>query len=73
MRATIKTYSTNATIFYGEEGTWLDVNYDFPECFETQEEEREWIDDQIKGFCGTAENYEDIVLELEIQLDRFRK
>lgn len=71
MRATIKTYPTNATVFYGDKTISIDYDFQDPTFFESKEEVREWIDDQLTEIRD-AENYEDIVLSLEIELDKYR-
>lgn len=71
MRATVKTYPTNATVFYGDKTISIDYDFQDPTFFESKEEVREWIDDQLTEIRD-AENYEDIVLSLEIELDKYR-
>ena len=71
MRATVKTYPTNATVFYGDKTISIDYDFQDPTFFESKEEVREWIDDQLTEIRD-AENYDDIVLSLEIKLDKYR-
>ena len=75
MKAIIKTYPTNAEIFVDDanDNRHISVSYDFQDSnfFETKEEIREMIDEWLEEIKD-VENYEEIALTLEIQLDRYR-
>lgn len=70
MKATIKTYKTNAEVFYNSKN--ITINYDFtPDFFESKEDVEDFAKDALIEIEG-AENYDDIKLSLEIALDAFR-
>lgn len=71
-KATIKTYRTNATIFYGEE--WKEIYYDLaPDFFTSYKEIEEWIDDGLEEIKDKLNNYEDIKKSLVDRLSEFMK
>lgn len=75
MKAIIKTYPTNAEIYVDDanDNRHISVSYDFqdPHFFETKEEMREMIDEWLEEIKD-VENYEEIALALECQLDKYR-
>lgn len=71
-KATIKTYRTNATIFFGEE--WKEIYHDLaPDFFTSYKEIEEWIDDGLEEIKDKLNNYEDIKKSLIDRLSEFMK
>lgn len=76
MKATIKTYNTNAILSFDVndkiDNTYKSIIYDFQgEKFDSDEEYEEWIDEQLSQIKD-YENYEDIRLSLKIATDHLR-
>lgn len=68
MKAEIKTYQTNATIYYCDHA--YNVNWDGAEC-ESQAEYNDWISDWLEPIAD-ADNYNEIRTKLEIATDHLR-
>ncbi len=68
MKATIKTFRTNATLFINDNAHTID--WDGVE-FDTTEEYSEWIAEELTPAAG-ADNYDAIKLSLEIATDYLR-
>ncbi|MBO4498780.1 MAG: hypothetical protein J5732_00810 [Bacteroidaceae bacterium] len=62
MKATIKTYQTNADVWFNEESKT--INWDGLQV-DSAEEYNEWIDNEL-AFCKEAENYQEIRQSLAI-------
>lgn len=61
MKATIKTYKTNADVFFGEIKN-LSLNWDGI-CFDNKDEWNDWADYALQPI-REAENYEDVRMSL---------
>ena len=68
MKAEIKAYQTNATIYYCDHA--YNVNWDGAEC-ESQAEYNDWISDWLEPI-EDADNYAEIRTKLEIATDHLR-
>ena len=68
MKAEIKTYQTNATIYYCDHA--YNVNWYGAEC-ESQAEYNDWISDWLEPI-EDADNYAEIRTKLEIATDHLR-
>lgn len=69
-KATIKTFPTNATIFYGDE--IKEISYDLqPDFFDSYQEAEEWIDDELWGIKDILNNYAEIKRDIMIRLSEF--
>lgn len=70
MKATIKTYRTNATLFANDDA--YTINWDgLRGEFDTVAEYNEWISEQLTP-AAAARNYDEIKLSLEIATDYLR-
>ena len=71
-KATIKTYRSNATIFFGEEAK--EIYYDFSaDFFDSYKEAKEWIDEELEEIKDKINNYDDIKQSLMIRVCEFIK
>lgn len=69
MKATIKPFATNATVFFNENS--YTINYDFgTDFFDNREEMYDFIDEELEDIAE-AENYEDVRESLAIELGKF--
>lgn len=69
MKATIRIYSTNATVFFNEDS--YTINYDLGvDFFDDRDEMYDFIDDKLDKIAE-AENYDEIRERLAIELDKF--
>lgn len=68
MKATIKTYQCNATVFFNDNA--IDINWDGLE-FDAQYEYAEWVAGQLAPIAD-ADNYPEVRTRLEIATDQLR-
>ena len=68
MKATIKNYRVNATLFV--DGENYDINWDGME-FDNPAEYKEWVDEQLEA-AEECENYDEVRRSLEAATDHLR-